>query len=174
MLADLGAYVIDADSVGHAVLAGLARDEVARVWPEVVIDGSIDRRRLATIVFGDPAQLRRLESITHPYIRSRVADLERQSLAEVVVVELPVLSGILDGRRLRAVVDTPDRVRLTRLVARGMDEADALARMRSQPSRVEWLEAADFVIDNSGDMADLTVQTLDLLRLVEGCHVQEE
>ncbi|MDH5372893.1 MAG: dephospho-CoA kinase [Acidimicrobiia bacterium] len=169
LLADLGAYVVDADSLGHAALAGAAKDEVAREWPEVLVDDVIDRARLATIVFGDLEQLRRLESITHPHIRSRIAELVGESDVAVVVVELPVISGMLEGRWLQVVVDVPDHLRLGRLIRRGMSKFDAQARMNSQPSRAEWLAAADFVIDNSGGESQLIPQMHALMDLIAGC-----
>jgi dephospho-CoA kinase len=158
MLADLGAEVIDADSIGHEVLADVARDEVAEQWPEVVQEGVIDRGRLADVVFSDLAQLRRLEAITHSYIRDRLARRVRESTAEVVVVEAPVLHDLVEGRWLRVVVDAPDDLRIRRLVGRGMDESDARSRMKRQPSRTEWRAAADLVIDNGGDLVDLRRQ----------------
>jgi dephospho-CoA kinase len=169
LLSDRGADVIDADMVGHQVLVGPARDDVIRLWPEVRAEGAIDRARLAEIVFKDPVQLRRLEAATHPHIRERIAGLVTASSAEVVVVEMPVLADILEGRWLRVVVDAPDEIRIGRLLNRGMEAADVRARMSSQPSRVEWLEVADFVIDNSGDESALLSQAGALVDLIDGC-----
>jgi dephospho-CoA kinase len=53
------------------------------------------------------------------------------------------------------VVDAPDDVRAARLRGRGLAEADIEGRWRSQPTRSEWLGAADYVVDNSGDIAAL-------------------
>ena len=73
-LAERGMAVIDADEVGHRVLEpdGAAFDEVAQRWPEVVSEDSIDRTALGRVVFGDAAQLRELEAITHPAIRAEI------------------------------------------------------------------------------------------------------
>ena len=70
-----GALVIDADEIGHQVLepGGEAFDRVAETWPSVVVDGVIDRRKLADIVFGDPVELRRLEEFTHGAIREKIS-----------------------------------------------------------------------------------------------------
>ncbi|HSG79140.1 MAG TPA: dephospho-CoA kinase, partial [Acidimicrobiia bacterium] len=75
VFAALGAEIVSADAMGHGVLesGGEAFDAVAARWPEVVgDDGTIDRRALGRIVFGEPALLAELESMTHPAIRSRI------------------------------------------------------------------------------------------------------
>ena len=66
LLAARGAFVIDADEVGHRVLepGGRAFDPVAGRWPSVVVDNAIDRGALGRIVFDDAAQLAELEAIT--------------------------------------------------------------------------------------------------------------
>lgn len=156
MLAEKGIATVDADEVGHDVLErhGPAFDEVASRWPEVVVDDVIDRSALAAIVFGDRDELETLESITHPHIFGTIrARVER--LQPPVIVEIPLLRHELDGEWHRLVVDSRDEVKLARAVERGMDESDARARLNAQPSRSEWLAAADLVIPNHGSLDDL-------------------
>ncbi|MGH8949214.1 MAG: dephospho-CoA kinase, partial [Acidimicrobiia bacterium] len=66
LLAERGIRTVDADAVGHAVLAGEGLSPVADRWPDVVLEGQIDRKALARIVFADAGELRALEAITHP------------------------------------------------------------------------------------------------------------
>ncbi|HEU4320761.1 MAG TPA: dephospho-CoA kinase [Acidimicrobiia bacterium] len=156
LLAEAGVTTVDADSVGHDVLApdGPAFPQVADRWPEVITDGAVDRRALAGVVFNDMSQLRELEGITHPHIFDRINDRVKD-LTGPVVVEIPVLGhGLGDGWR-RVLVDARDEVRLERAVERGMGRADALARMDSQPSRAEWLSLADLVIPNNASLDEL-------------------
>ena len=157
LLADHGFTVIVADRIGHDVLVD-DPDVLAAVadrWPEVVVDGAVDRGRLASVVFADPASLAELEAMTHPRILDRV----RTAIAEApgdVVVEIPLLplartaSGLLDGRvvRLAVVADVPTRI--ARAVARGGDPEDVSARISVQASDAEWRSWADLVIDNGG------------------------
>ena len=159
LLADRGAFAIEADRVGHAVLepGGEAYLDVTEIWPEVVVDGLIDRRGLGRIVFSDRAELQKLESVTHPAIRSRILSMVAESHVPVVVVELPIPSNLLGEGWLRVIVDCPADERRNRLLARGMAADEIEDRMASQPSRDSWLALADHVIDNSGD--------LDALRL---------
>ena len=157
LLEDHGIETIDADKVGHEVLQsdGAAFDEVAARWPDVVVDGEIDRRSLADVVFGDRDELNVLESITHPVI----FDLIRARVEEIpgtVVVEIPLLAHGFGSEWRRMVVDARDEIRLDRAIARGMDEADVHARMAAQPSRAEWLASADLVVPNHGTFEELT------------------
>ena len=162
-----GAVVIDADQLAREVLApgtpGLA--EVAEEFgPEAIApDGSLDRAALAAIVFADPARRKALESITHPRIAALSAELmEAAPAGSVVVYDMPLLveqgPGARQGWDAIVVVDAPDDVRVSRLIARGMTAEDAVARMAAQASREERLAAADFVVDNSGTRRDLEDQ----------------
>lgn len=159
-LAALGAHVISADEAGHRVLepGGSAFEAVAARWPEAVAGGTIDRSALAGIVFADPRALSELEAATHPAIR----ELIRAEIAAVegplVVVEVPLLGEFMGEGWRRVVVDAPDEVRAGRLIARGMDPDDAVRRMAAQPTRSQWIEAADYVIDNGRDLAHLEAE----------------
>ncbi len=164
LLRSRGALVIDADELGHQVLApdGEAYAAVAARWPEVVDGGVIDRAALGAVVFADPDQLRQLEALTHPAIAARIAAAVGGTTAGVVVVELPVLRDLTGGGWPRVVVDAPDEVRVARAVRRGLDEASVRRRMAVQPSRTEWLAVADHVVDNSGDLDHLAEQVAQL------------
>lgn len=154
-----GAAMIEADAVGHQVLAsdGACFDQVARRWPTVVVDGEIDRRALGSIVFQDNKQLQILESITHPAIAAEIARRIAASKARLVGVERPFLDGLVGAGLPLVVVDAPTELRIERLTRRGMKADDIVARMAAQPRREEWLAGADFVIDNDRG-ADLDIQ----------------
>ena len=156
-LAARGVRVIDADAVGHAVLEpdGPAFAAVASRWPEVVVDERIDRQALGRIVFGDAAQLADLESITHPLIKVEIALMVDRFGDVPIGVEFPLPLNPFGDRWTRVIVDASDEIRTARLLDRGMSAPDVAARMSAQPSREEWLEMADVVIDNSGDVEAL-------------------
>lgn len=167
LLAGRGAVVLDADAIGHKVLEiDEVKGELEAWWPSVMLDGVVDRSRLASIVFTDEAQLHLLEGITHPRIKACLAELISASDAELVVVEMPVLHDLVDGDWFRVVVDAPDQVRLCRLIQRGMNEQDGRTRMRSQPSRQDYVSVSDFVIDNSGTVDALHEQVDHLKNLL--------
>lgn len=162
--------MIQADRVGHSVLApeGEAFDEVAELWPEVVVDGEIDRRALGRIVFSDPTRLEQLEAVTHPAIARRIEQLVASSAADVVLVELPVPNDLLGPGWTRIVVDAPDDVRRARLLERGMTDDEISERMASQPSRREWIDLADHVLDNGDNREALRRRTEVLLAELTG------
>ncbi len=152
LLAERGIHTVDADAVGHLVLAAEGLAPVAERWPDVVLEGQIDREALAGIVFDDPGELELLEAITHPLIFGRIeADLK--GFSGVAVVEMPLLETSMGWPMI--VVDADDETRLRRAVQRGMNEADVRRRMASQPSRAEWLAAADLVVPNHGEIRQL-------------------
>ena len=158
LLRALGAVVVDADLVARDVVepGTPALAEIAQRFGTGVIrpDGALDRPALAEIVFRDSHALADLNAITHPRIAERSAELIAAAPdGAVVVYDMPLLveNGLAAAYDVVLVVDCPDDVRLQRLVRlRGMDPADARARMAAQASRQERLDVADFVVDNSG------------------------
>jgi dephospho-CoA kinase len=177
MLAGRGAAVIDVDALGREVLepGGEAYIAVvARFGPVVVAgDGRIDRAALAGVVFDNPAALADLQAISHPAI-NRVLDRLLDGVeAGVVVLDMAILVESHLGRDLPSgrgydtvvVVEAPLEVRVARLVsARGVDEADARARIAAQASDEARRAVADHVIVNDGDLAALEVQVDALWR----------
>jgi len=129
-------------------------------------DGSLNRERLGEIVFADPAKLGALNKIVHPLVGERMAELERGTGPEAIVVhDVPLLAenDLAGGYDLVIVVDAPEHVQLDRLTRqRGMSAEQAQARMAAQASRDKRLAVADFVVDNSGSLAELDRQVGDL------------
>ncbi len=152
LLAERGFSVLDADRVGHSVLEGdhPVALRVAERWPAAVTGGAIDRRALARIVFHDRDQLAELEAITHPAIRRGIARWARDAGDRPAAVEIPILADLVDDSWLWVVIEAPLELRRKRLRGRGMSEGEIDARLASQPGRGEWLEAADYVVDNVG------------------------
>ncbi len=119
---------------------------------------------IAAIVFSDEDQLKALNKIVHPAVRTSMQE-QRDELArthQVVILDIPLL---VEGSSAYAdlagviVVDVPIEIAVERLIEfRGFDEADARARISSQVSREERTKLADFVIDNSGDLEDLDAE----------------
>jgi len=160
LLSAMGAAVLSADRAAHRVLEpdGPAAAAVSARWPAAVVEGRIDRRALAAIVFRDGAALAELELITHPAIARLLAEAVARVDARVVVVEMPLPIDLLGPGWRWVVVDAPDEVRLARLEARGMGREEAVRRMGAQPTRDEWLARAELVVDNGGDVAHLEAE----------------
>ena len=178
LLAARGAVVIDSDALAREVVApgtpGLAA--VAAAFGDVLRpDGSLDRERLAALVFADPAARERLNAIVHPLVAAAAAERVATAPPEAVVVhDVPLLveAGLAGTFDVVVVVDAPPEVRLERLTARrGMTRGDAEARMRAQASRAERLRVADHVITNDGTLGHLAEQVDALWRiLTNGPH----
>jgi dephospho-CoA kinase len=158
-----GAVIVDADAIAREVVRpdGPAyRGIVEAFGPSVVRpDGTLDRRALAARVFADEAARRRLNALTHPHIRRRMAEEAEQRSAEdaapVIVFDIPLLLDTTDGRDLAldgiVVVYAGAETRVRRLMARdGMAEAEARRRLAAQVRLEDKVARADWVIDNSG------------------------
>ncbi|MBD7951554.1 MULTISPECIES: dephospho-CoA kinase [Oerskovia] len=159
--AELGACVIDADVLAREAVAPgtVGLEEVVQAFGDGVLapDGSLDRARLGTIVFGDDEARRRLNGIVHPEVRRLSAEREALVAARdpraVVVHDIPLLveTGQAESFHLVAVVVAPEGVRLERLVtSRGMREDEARARIAAQATDAERLAVADVTLDGSG------------------------
>ncbi|QDW63301.1 dephospho-CoA kinase [Oerskovia sp. KBS0722] len=158
--AELGACVIDADVLAREAVApgSVGLEEVVEAFGDGVLapDGSLDRARLGTIVFGDDEARRRLNGIVHPEVRRLSAEREALVAARdpraVVVHDIPLLveTGQAESFHLVAVVVAPEDVRLRRLVtSRGMSEDEARARIAAQATDAERLAVADVTLDGS-------------------------
>jgi dephospho-CoA kinase len=152
LLASDGFRVISADDVGRQALSSGTgpADSVARIWPDVIVDGVIDRAKLAHVVFSDPEELRRLEAVTHPVIVEEIRRLMALHTDENLVVETPLPGLFGDEEFVRIAVVADMDTRLARTVLRGNDADDTRRRMVAQPSDAEWRSWAVHVIDNSG------------------------
>jgi dephospho-CoA kinase len=169
LLAERGCRVIDADDV-VAWLYESGRPgahAVRRLFGPAVLDtaGTVDRARLAELVFADPGARRRLEAAIHPLVARRFEELAAAAAEAVVVLEATLLveAGMADGFDLVVSVEAPAATRLARAVARGLPEAAARARLEAQGAGEVRLRRADRVIANDGDRQRLEGQVEDLM-----------
>ncbi|MGZ0178556.1 MAG: dephospho-CoA kinase [Acidimicrobiales bacterium] len=163
-LVALGAGLVDADAtVKQLQRAGMPvfLAIVAHFGDGVVGgDGELDRPSLADIVFNDPEELKKINELVHPAVRTDMAR-QRKALSkthEIIVLDIPLLIDSENQIELAGivVVDTPTDVAIERLTTlRGFSTKDANARISSQVSRETRLAKADFVVDNSASLAAL-------------------
>jgi dephospho-CoA kinase len=158
----LGVPVIDADQVARDVVAPGTR-LLAQVFenfgPELRrADGSLDRSALRRLVFTDTRSRRQLEALLHPAIRVRTELLAAKAGGAYQIHVIPLLVETHAGSQYERVllVDCPESLQLARLLARdGGDAQQAQLMLSSQASREARLAAADDVILNDGEPADL-------------------
>jgi dephospho-CoA kinase len=178
ILAELGAPVIDADKVGHAIYepGGPAYADMIATFGEGILapDRTIDRRRLGPIVFADPAALKRLNSIVHPKMfqrmREMVAAMRAAGESKPIVVEAAVLieanwQPLCD--EIWLVVTSQQRVieRVER--DRGLKPEQTEARIRAQLSDDERRRHATLVITNDGTLDELRAQVVAAWRAAQ-------
>lgn len=171
LFAKLGVPVIDLDEIAREVVApgsALLAQVLARFGPAVRSgDGSLNRRALRDIAFGDAAARRELEALLHPAIRERTA--ERLSAAggayQIIVIPLLAESGTARDYDRVLVVDCDAVLQRMRLALRdGASAAQVEAALAAQASRAGRLALADEVIRNDGAAAALAPQVLELHR----------
>ncbi|HTP01311.1 MAG TPA: dephospho-CoA kinase [Anaerolineales bacterium] len=165
MLEHLGAYTVDADALSHRAIAKGAPGygPVVDLFGKWILDknGEIDRAKLGTLVFRDPAAMQQLETIVHPLVRQAVEVLGRRATQPVVVIEaIKLLEGDLrKGCDSIWVTYAPQVVQIERLTRkRGISREEALQRIHAQAPQESKLEAADVVIRNIGSYDDLWKQ----------------
>ena len=121
--------------------------------------GQVDRRAMRQRVFADPAARATLEAIIHPRVREWLHTRAANERAAYCVLAIPLLAeNVAQYRWIDRVlvVDAPESLQLSRLMARdGIDLTLAQQMLAQQSSRAERLAIADDVIDNSGDEAAL-------------------
>ncbi len=171
VLAELGCVVADSDDLARQSLRDPAiRETIVGWWGREVLDesGEIDRAAVAGIVFSRPPELKRLESLVHPWIEQRRREIfdAAPSDARALVIDAPLLfEAGLDAECDAVIfVDADLSVRLARAAAsRGWTEDDLRKREVSQLPLDEKRARSDYVVSNNGDLKELTEQVRRIL-----------
>ncbi len=161
---ELGCTVIEADILAHQLIepGQPAYAEVVQEFGQQIVgsDGRIDRKRLGAIVFADFEKLGCLNRIVHPrvidVVEGRLAEVERDAAADVVVVEAALLveAGYHTRMNRLVVVWCQPEQQLERLVERGIEFEQACRRVAAQMPLEEKRRIADDEIDCSGSLAE--------------------
>lgn len=167
-LAELGCHLVKADELGHAVLlpGGEAYEEVIREfgWEVLNAEGLIDRRKLGSIVFRDPALLEKLNRIVHPPVIRREEELIAAAAGKdpngIVVVEAAILIETGSHKRFDKLILAvcSEAEQIERAMRRdSLSREEVMARLRRQMPLEEKKKYADYIIDTSGPK-DMTVE----------------
>jgi dephospho-CoA kinase len=177
MLQRLGAQIIDADSLAREVVQPgqkAWRDIVDAFGADVLLeDRTLDRKKLRTIVFNNPAARKQLEAITHPTIR-RLAQQRIQELADagasLIVYVAPLFFETKVQLWLRPVIlvacDTATQKRRLRERDRLSDE-EIERHLQAQMSLEEKRRLADYVVENTGTLEDLERQVAAVVTKIQ-------
>ena len=175
LLAEMGAPIIDADKVGHAIYApdGPAyADMTAAFGPEILApDRTIDRKKLGPIVFADPAALKRLNSIVHPRMftrmREMVEELRANGERKPIVVEAAILIEASWQPLFNEIwLVTASRERVIERIERdrGLKPEQTQARISAQLADQERQRFATLVISNDGTIIELQEKVVSAWR----------
>jgi dephospho-CoA kinase len=171
--AEAGVPVLNADAVVHELYAGEAVAPIEAAFPGTTAGGKVDRDKLSQHVIGDPAAMKRLETLVHPLYRKAeqrfLAEAEKSG-AKIAVLDVPLLLETGGAERVDAVVvvSAPADVQRKRLLERsGMTEQKFTALLAKQMPDAEKRARADFVVDTSGSFDSARAQVRAILDKAE-------
>lgn len=169
MLESRGAIIVDADLLSREIYEyDDVLEEMKLSFPEALVNGRVDRRVLAGIVFSDKTRLEDLNRISHKKIYELVCQsLERNRDRDLVVIDAALLlEAKFDSLADKLVlVYCNEKVQLDRLMKRdSISSEDALKRIRSQMSQEDKKKMVDYLIDNSGDLEVLENEVEKLIK----------
>lgn len=182
-MAEMGAFVLDADKMAHDLMApgGTAYDEVVEHFGEEILNphGGIDRRRLGSRIFADADAREALDAIVHPKILSeierRIERYQATGHSNVAVVDAALLveSGAYRKFHRLVVVRCSRDAQLQRLMARsGLSAEDALSRIESQYALEAKLAVADYIVDTDATIRETRHETEQVYQKLAQDHAR--
>ena len=167
--AECGGIIVDGDVIAREVVEpgteGLKQLVDAFGGDILLPDGALNRPALAAKAFLDDERRAQLNQIVHPLVGKRREEIIASVSEDAVVVEdIPLLveTGMAPMYPLVVVVTADPETRVERLIKRGMDEADARARIAAQAPEEQRRAIADVLLDNSGSQGELVEKARDL------------
>ncbi len=164
----LGAIVIDADQLARDVIERGTpgfEEVIAKFGDEILSAGEIDRKKLAEVIFRNPAKRIELENIIHPLVRSGLDTIVKSAPKDSVVIhQIPLLVETGGKERFDCVitVKASESLRKERLLQRGLSAPDIERRISAQVGDSEREAIADYIINNDGDSDHLLRQVEEL------------
>ncbi len=179
MFGKLGAYTFNSDETVHEILKrpGIIKRISGILGEDVLIKGtgglSLDRRRMAGIIFSDHRRREKVEKIIHPEVLKSMKTAESRISAEdpsaVIVFEVPLLfeTGYAEYFDRTVVVYCRRETAVSRLVQKGFTRDEAIMRIRAQMPVTAKKKMADFVIDNDDGIKQTEAQVRDIFRRLQ-------
>jgi dephospho-CoA kinase len=166
--AELGALVVDADQLARMAIErgsdGFA-EVLLRFGDEIILNGDIDRKKLAEIVFSDEGARKDLEKIIHPRVQATFAEVvEDLEHDDILIYEIPLLAETDAAEKFDYIitVEADIELRKERLLKRGLYISQIEKRMAAQATQESREAIADSVIRNDGDEDSLLRQVENL------------
>lgn len=186
LLKDAGAFILDCDAIYHGLLQTdkAMLSAIESRFPGVMADGKLDRKKLGSIVFADPAALRDLNRITHSAVKDEVirqlatVTFPGECLQGFQGADQSVFCkhcaidaiGLFEGGLAQlcdctVAITAPLEQRVQRLMVRdGISAAYARSRIAAQPTDAEFSARCDYTLDNNGTKEDFQTKCLAFLR----------
>jgi dephospho-CoA kinase len=162
IFAALGAVVVDSDEIARKVLdresVGFG-EVVAAFGDQILAAGEIDRKKLGQLVFSDAIARKKLEQITHPLIRKEFERIIKNVPENSIIInQIPLLAESKYDYKFDYVIaiSAPIEVRKNRLIQRGMKSYEIEQRLAAQASDADRAKISNEVIENAGDLSQLT------------------
>lgn len=177
MFARLGAKVIDADKIYHRLIkpASPLYKKIVSVFGEDILrkNKSIDRKKLAGIVFADKEALRKLSQVTHPLIireiKRRLAQLKKVKGLKAVIIDAPLLieaglTGMTD-KLIAVKINRKNQIARCKK-QRGICTDEVARRSKHQLPLTKKIKLADYVIDNNGTLSQTREQVDEIWKKI--------
>lgn len=167
-----GIAVFDADAEVHRLYEGVAVPLIEAEFPGITASGRVDRDRLAALLAGDKAAIKRLEAIVHPLVREAREKFlleQKKAGAELAVLEIPLLfeTGSQGDVDVTIVVTAPATTQRKRVLARpGMTAKRLETILGNQMPDAEKRKLADYVVDTRGEIEETQAEVDRLIELI--------
>lgn len=170
LFSQLGAFTFSADEFVHTILEnpGIIRKITKILGRDILTISagniSINKRRVADIIFNDPHKRKAVEKIIHPevmkLIKLTASDIQKREPSAIIIFEVPLLleAGYAQHFNKTIVVFCRRDTAIARLARKGFSRSDVLKRMRSQMPIAEKKKYADFLIDNNNGAKNTALQ----------------
>lgn len=168
LLRKKGFLVLDADRIAHETLQSTnpVFEKICEKFSDAMVSGFLERRKLAEIVFKNPARLKHLEKLIHPYVLKRFLDEIKKTKKKWIALEIPLLfeSGFqkICDRVVTIFAGTQEADE--RLLSQGWTHTEIRRRRAEQWPIQKKMAKSDFVINNSGSKAETRKQVQALLK----------
>lgn len=179
LLNERGVEIIDTDAISREIVKKgepCLGELCEHFGSEILLpDGTLDRKKLASIAFSNEENIRALNSITHKYIKAETEDRIKSSSADLIAIDGAVIIGSTVEQLCAFIVSVlADReTRIERIKERdGITEAEARVRLDAQPDDMFYKKNSLYIIYNSRTPAELKEQADDLLKRIKERNIE--
>ncbi|MEN2994953.1 MAG: dephospho-CoA kinase [Thermodesulfovibrio sp.] len=169
---NLGAYVINTDKIVESLLEEPdVIEEIKRLFgEEVIVNGKVNKKYIASVVFENPLMRIYLENILHPRVFKKVDEIidniPKRGEPLIVVIEAPVIfeRGYQNRFDIIITVFCPEETALERLEKKGFSKEEAIKRLKFQFPIEMKKSKSDYIIDNSGTLEETAKQVEEIFQ----------